>query len=162
MRHLDLVTNSIIRLNIALAAGAQAPTYASEGAGAIDIRAHFKSPGDSVAVDQGCPQIIPTGLFFEIPKHWTLFVFSRGGQGIKNDVRLANCVGVIDSDYRGELMVKLTSDNFHEESYRVNHGDRIAQASLMYTPRMVFTVKDLEELSKTERGANGFTSTGVK
>lgn len=83
-------------------------------------------------------------------------VCSRSGHGFNYGVRLSNCVGVIDSDYRGEVMVKLHNDS--EDTYWVEAGDRIAQAYIVPVPRVVFEVA--EQLSITERGNGGFGSTG--
>ena len=85
-----------------------------------------------------------------------LLIYSRSGHGFKNDIRLANCTGVIDSDYRGEVKVKLTSDG--DCDFAVNAGDRIAQAMLIPVPKVELMA--VTELSDTERGTGGFGSTG--
>ena len=84
-----------------------------------------------------------------------MLVFSRSGHGFKAGVRLANSVGVIDSDYRGEVMVKLTSDG---GSLQINAGDRIAQAMIVPVPRV--QLEWVEELAATKRGHGGMGSTG--
>lgn len=86
-----------------------------------------------------------------------MFIFSRSGHGFKSDTRLSNCVGVIDSDYRGEVMVKLTCDSARS-SLVVSNGDRIAQAVIIKYDQVEFEESD--DLSETERGAGGFGSTG--
>ncbi|UIU26947.1 dUTPase [Escherichia phage vB_EcoS_SA80RD] len=133
------------------------PVFASAGAACFDLHADLKS-------EDGCEQIIfsyehifRTGLAFDIPEGYALMVYSRSGHGFKNDVRLANCVGVIDSDYTGEVKVKLTID--HDGCFTVNHGDRIAQAMLIKLPSVQLV--EVDELKTTERGANGFGSTGT-
>lgn len=133
------------------------PAFATAGAACFDLHADLKS-------EDGCEQIIfsyehifRTGLAFDIPKGYALMVYSRSGHGFKNDVRLANCVGVIDSDYTGEVKVKLTIDN--DGSFIVSHGDRIAQAMLIKVPCVQLV--EVDELKTTERGANGFGSTGT-
>ena len=133
------------------------PAFATAGAACFDLHADLKS-------EDGCEQIIfsyehifRTGLAFDIPKGYALMVYSRSGHGFKNDVRLANCVGVIDSDYTGEVKVKLTID--HDGSFTVSHGDRIAQAMLIKVPCV--QLLEVGELKTTERGANGFGSTGT-
>lgn len=98
-----------------------------------------------------------TGLAFEIPPGWVMLIFSRSGHGFKSQTRLANCVGVIDSDYRGQVSVRLTVDAGGGLS--VAHGDRIAQAMLVPIPRVELI--EVDELSDTERGAGGFGSTGA-
>ena len=133
------------------------PAFATAGAACFDLHADLKS-------EDGCEQIIfsyehifRTGLAFDIPKGYALMVYSRSGHGFKNDVRLANCVGVIDSDYTGEVKVKLTIDN--DGSFIVSHGDRIAQAMLIKVPCVQLV--EVDELKTTERGDNGFGSTGT-
>src|SRR5690606_29317518 len=103
--------------------------------------------------------VIRTGLSFEIPEGHVMLIFSRSGHGFKNNIRLANCVGVIDADYRGEVMVKLTHDRrFGDFDFPVEPGDRIAQVMVIPFPRVTF--EEVEELSSTERGEGGFGSTG--
>lgn len=100
--------------------------------------------------------VFRTGLAFEVPEGHVMLAFSRSGQGFKFDTRLANCVGVIDEDYRGELMVKLTYDG---DSYvDVQNGDRIAQC--MVIPVAQCALEEVEELSTTIRGVSGIGSTG--
>lgn len=128
------------------------PTYGTDGAGCFDIYSlstHEVDGATSVAFN--------TGLVFEIPEGYVMLVFSRSGHGFKYDVRLANCVGVIDSDYRGELMIKLTGDN-PQEWMRVRYGDRIAQGMIIPVTQNTFNV--VEHLSDTDRGTGGFGSTG--
>lgn len=89
-------------------------------------------------------------------------IYSRSGHGFKTNTRLANCVGVIDSGYTGEVMVKLTMDDQlleDELDLYVKPGDRIAQAMLIPVPRVEFEV--CEQLTLTERGDDGMGSTGV-
>lgn len=132
------------------------PAYASAGAACFDIAASGPGkphPSDPQAV------IYPTALAFEVPPGHVMNVYSRSGHGFKNAVRLSNCVGKIDPDYRGELFVCLTCDGYGTPS-EFCHGDRIAQAEIVPCPRVHFEVVD--ELSETARGAAGFGSTGVK
>jgi dUTP pyrophosphatase len=112
-------------------------------------------------VYEGAPLVCGTGLAFDIPPGHVMLVFSRSGHGFKHDIRLANCTGIIDATYRGEVMVKLTCDAPDDDvspPYKVNPGDRIAQAMVLPVARVLFTVVD--ELSETERGAGGFGSSG--
>ncbi len=91
-----------------------------------------------------------------------MLIFSRSGHGFNHNARLANCVGVIDSDYRGEVLVKLSMDDEFcdpETELYIRPGDRIAQAMLVQVPRCEFEV--VEQLTITERGAGGFGSTGA-
>lgn len=129
------------------------PSYATPGAACFDLHALHCS-----SVHGNTPVIIRTGLAFDIPEGWALKVYSRSGHGFKHDVRLGNCVGIIDADYTGELMVKLTCDReFGHLS--IAAGDRIAQAMLERVERVEFV--EVDELKVTERGAGGFGSTGA-
>lgn len=134
---------------------AQLPFRASAGAAAFDLIA------DTIELTPaGSKIIINTGLSVAVPEGHALLIFSRSGQGFKHDVRLVNCVGVIDSDYRGPLMVKLTADGPHGIDYlmKIRQGDRIAQMILVQLPPM--TIEEVDELDETERGQNGLGSTG--
>ena len=128
------------------------PTYATDGSGCFDIYTMLN--GDT---DYNEPHTYSTGLAFEIPEDHVMLVFSRSGHGFKNDVRLSNCVGVIDSDYRGELKVKLTCDKIGW-GLEVNAGDRIAQGMIIPVAKVSF--EEVSELSDTVRGSNGFGSSG--
>lgn len=125
------------------------PTYGTEGAAAFDLYA-IHDHWDAFTT------ITPTGLAFEVPEGHVMMVYSRSGMCIKQGTRLANCVGVIDSDYRGEVMVALHNDRGMDVV--VKAGDRIAQAMVIPVQQVTFAVVD--ELSSTERGAGGFGSTG--
>lgn len=128
------------------------PTYATDGSGCFDIYTMLN--GDT---DYNEPHTYSTGLAFEIPEDHVMLVFSRSGHGFKNDVRLSNCVGVIDSDYRGELKVKLTCDKIGW-GLEVNAGERIAQGMIIPVQKVYF--EEVSELSETERGEGGFGSSG--
>jgi dUTP pyrophosphatase len=134
-----------------LVPAAKEPSYATDGSGCFDL--YSLTAGVVMA---GHPLKCSTGLAFEIPEGWVMEIYSRSGDGFNRDVRLANCVGIIDSDYRGEVGVKLTGDA--GRVFEVKVGDRIAQAKLVPSPRCTFKVVD--ELSSTERGTGGFGSTG--
>jgi len=137
------------------------PEYATPGSACFDIYADFRDALEDHDVVYEHNVVVGTGLQFEIPEGNVMLVFSRSGQGFKNNVRLANCVGVIDSDYRGELKVKLTNDNKGVKGnvQYFKHGDRIAQGLILPIEQVSFEVVD--ELSSTVRGEGGFGSTGV-
>src|SRR5690606_31957211 len=103
------------------------------------------------------PCVFRTGLSFEIPEGFAMMVYSRSGHGFKEDVRLSNVVGVIDSDFRGELMIKLACDR-ENWGMSVNAGDRIAQGMVIPVERVVF--EEVDSLSDTERGEGGLGSSG--
>ena len=135
---------------------AMIPTFATEGAACFDLYAMIEDD-KKVPIYKHSPAIIRTGLSFEIPHGYAMMIYSRSGHGFNNDVRLSNCVGVIDSDYRGEVKVKLAADG---NEFYVSYGERIAQAMIIPVPAIEgFLVSN--ELSETERGDGGFGSTGV-
>ena len=131
-----------------------APFYASAGAAAMDLHACMD---ESVTIPAGKRVVIPTGIAIALPDSgYVALVFARSGLGIKHGIAPANCVGVIDSDYRGEIMVGL--QNSGDTDYTIQPADRIAQ--LMITPVIQATVTMVDELDDTQRGAGGFGSTG--
>jgi dUTP pyrophosphatase len=132
---------------------AKLPEYATDGSGCFDI---FSTSKGYLCGHNAF--IINTGLSFEIPKGYVMLVFSRSGDGFKRDIRLANCVGVIDSDYRGELLVKIRSDSFCDKD--INTEDAIAQGLVIPYNQVQFIESDI--LSETDRGTGGFGSTDVK
>lgn len=132
---------------------AKIPTYGSKGAACFDIYAFDEG---AVYTTFQHHATFGTGISFDIPDGYSMLVYSRSGHGFKDNLRLANCVGVIDSDYTGELKVKLTIDD--GSFFSVKNGDRIAQAMLVPVNQVSFT--EVHELKETDRGANGFGSTG--
>ncbi|MEY8688415.1 MAG: dUTP diphosphatase [Leptothrix sp. (in: b-proteobacteria)] len=128
------------------------PVYASEGAACFDLISLT-----STTIPMGMAATLETGLAFEIPPGCVMEVFSRSGHGFKSGVRLCNSVGIIDSDYRGQVMVRLQNDG--QDLFHVLKGDRVAQAMLRVVPRVEFEV--VEMLSETARGAGGLGSTGA-
>ena len=131
-----------------------APFYASAGAAAMDLHACVDQ---AVVIPAGQTRVIPTGLAIALPSaDFVALVFARSGLGIKHGIAPANCVGVIDSDYRGEIMVGL--HNSGADDYTVQPADRIAQ--LMITPVIRAHVNMVDQLDDTRRGAGGFGSTG--
>lgn len=127
------------------------PTYATDGSGCFDIYSRE-------LVDAGnMTETYSTGLKFEIPKGHVMLVYSRSGHGFNKDIRLANCVGVIDSDYRGELKVKLTCDDDEKGWVEIYQGERVAQGMIIPYEQVEF--EEVVGLSVTERGEGGFGST---
>lgn len=131
-----------------------APYYATPGSAAMDLHACIDQ---AVVVPAGGRAVIPTGLAIALPSaDYVALVYARSGLGIKHGIAPANCVGVIDSDYRGEIKVGL--QNSGSEDYTVQPGDRIAQ--LMIAPVLQARLTLVDELDDTQRGAGGFGSTG--
>ncbi len=130
------------------------PSYATPGSAGMDLRACLDAP---LILAPRQRVKVPTGFAIALPgPQWVAYIFARSGLGIKAGVTLPNCVGVIDSDYRGEVVVALT--NLSDESYTIQPGDRIAQLVIMPVVQAALTVTD--ELDETARGAGGFGSTG--
>ena len=129
------------------------PTRGSAAAAGYDLYAAIKDP---VAIPAHSTIKIGTGLAFALPDCTFAAIFARSGLATKEGLRPANCVGVCDSDYRGEYIVALHNDTDTEKF--INPGERIAQMVLMpYIPMMF---KEVEALETTERGEGGFGSTG--
>lgn len=133
------------------------PQYATEGAACFDLHAILDNNIRADAILPGCSYTFRTGLAVEVPPGHVLMIYSRSGHGFNHGVRLANCTGIIDPDYRGEILVCLHNDN-PDDAFVVHHGDRIAQALILPVPRVTFEVS--EQLSITDRGQGGFGSTG--
>ena len=129
------------------------PTAGSRYAAGYDLYACIDAP---VTVAPHATEKIGTGLAVEIPEGYFGAVFARSGLATKQGLRPANCVGVCDSDYRGEYTVAIHNDS--EQPRTVSPFDRIAQ--LVILPYLSVEFEEADELSSTERGAGGFGSTG--
>ena len=147
-----------INVKILLSRGMEMPAYATEGSAAIDLRAAIDE-GTSVTIAPGERAMIPTGVAISPESADVVaIVAARSGLAVKKGICLANGIGVIDSDYRGEISVGLL--NTSNEPFVVNRGDRIAQ--MMFMPVFAANLVASESLDETARGAGGFGSTGVK
>lgn len=129
------------------------PAYETEGSAGMDLKAVLNEP---VVLAPGERRLIPTGLFIELPQGYEAQVRARSGLAIKNGITLINCVGTIDSDYRGEIQVPLV--NLGQEDFEIKNGERIAQMVIAKYEQVSWKITD--ELSETERGAGGFGHTG--
>lgn len=135
-------------------AGARLPFRATPGSAGADLFACIE--GD-VVVGAGERVMIPTGIAIELDDPETgAFIFPRSSLAVKQGVSLANCVGVVDSDYRGEIKVPLL--NHSDRPYTVRGGDRIAQMVIL--PILLPEFTECDRLGETERGEGGFGSTG--
>ena len=130
------------------------PTYGSEYAAGADLYACIDKP---IVIKKRETVFVPTGLSMEIPEGLVGLIYARSGLGSKKGLAPANKVGVIDSDYRGEIMVAL--HNHSKQDYELQVGERIAQ--MVFTLYYMATFKE-EKLSSTKRGTGGFGSTGKK
>lgn len=133
------------------------PRFQTPGSAAFDLHAHLDN---QITLRSGETVIIPTGLKLEIPNGFVGIVASRSGHAFSFDVTLANSIGVIDSDFRFEVMLKLINHGREKGSDRIlyiNPGDRVAQ--MLIVPVFQVSFKQVEELSPTSR-KGGFGSTG--
>lgn len=141
-----------IRVKI-LRRGALLPTYGTASAAGADLYAWLEQ---DITVAPGETAFIPTGIALEVPEGCAGLIYARSGLACKKDLAPANKVGVVDSDYRGEITVAL--HNHGSESRTVCHGDRIAQ--FIITPVLQPVYEVAQELSDSVRGTGGFGSTG--
>lgn len=130
------------------------PRYATAGSAGMDLTAVLDEP---LTIEPAQICRVPTGLAIALPSNrYVALVFARSGLASKHGITLANAVGVVDSDYRGEIQVPLT--NISREPYTIQNGDRIAQ--LMIAPVATAAVEEVAELPDSARGEGGFGSTG--
>ncbi|SCZ76831.1 dUTP diphosphatase [Acidaminobacter hydrogenoformans] len=132
------------------------PAYETKGAAGMDLRAWLEEPLELKPFER---KLIRTGLFIEIPEGYEGQVRPRSGLSIRHGLTLVNCVGTIDSDYRGELCIPVI--NLGQEPFVLENGMRIAQLILAQCAQLpVVEVFETEALTETERGTGGFGSTG--
>lgn len=135
---------------------AQLPFRATSGSAGMDLYACLDS---DVTINPREIKIIPTGISIALESDkFVALIYARSGLAIKHGISPANCVGVVDSDYRGEVCVGLT--NLSNESYTIHNGERIAQ--LVISPIDIPQIEEVEELEDTKRSSGGFGSTGNK
>lgn len=127
------------------------PRYQREGDAALDIRS-----AEECILKPGEKKVVKSGIVFEIPQGYAGLVWDRGGMAAKHGIH--TMAGVLDSNYRGELMVVLK--NLSDEEFKIEKGDRIAQ--LVIQPVSEAEIEEAEELNETNRGENKFSSTGFK
>lgn len=134
---------------------AQMPTYGTCFSAGADLYALCDK---EITIDSGETVLVHTGIAMEIPEGLVGLIYARSGMATKRGLAPANCVGVIDSDYRGEIMVAL--HNHGKEAQTIQNGERIAQFVL--APFVSACFCEAESLTDTDRGAGGFGSTGTK
>ena len=132
------------------------PKAATGGSAGMDLYACLDS---DVVLKPGQRALIPTGIAIALPdSSYVAYIYARSGLAIKYGITLSNCVGVVDSDYRGEVKVGLV--NLSDKDYTVASGERIAQ--MVIAPVIIPEINEVDELDETARGAGGFGSTGKK
>jgi len=129
------------------------PEYATPGSSGMDIRAWINEPLTLKPLER---QLIPTGLYVEIPDTYEIQIRPRSGMAFKQGITCLNTPGTIDSDYRGEIKVLLI--NLSAEDQAIQNGDRIAQMVVSKTEKATWIVS--AQINETERGAGGFGHTG--
>ena len=132
------------------------PSYSTSGSAGMDLRACLE---ESVILEPGNETLVPTGIaiFIEDPNYAAL-ILPRSGLGHKHGIVLGNLVGLIDSDYQGELMI--SAWNRSSQTFTIHPGDRIAQLVVIPVQQVKFSI--VEEFSSTDRGVGGFGSSGLK
>ena len=147
-----------IQGKIKLTRGMEVPVYATPGSAAVDLRAALDD-GAEITLAPGARALIPTGLAVSPESTgYVAIIAGRSGLGVKNGVSLSNGIGVIDSDYRGEIQVGLI--NHGSEPFTVHRGDRIAQMFFLPVAHADLLVTDT--LDETERSTGGFGHTGIR
>jgi len=131
------------------------PKYETSGSSGMDLAANIET---NINIDPGKTAIVPTGLTISIPKGFEAQIRPRSGLAAKQKISVLNTPGTIDSDYRGEIKVILI--NLGQETFKVEKGLRIAQ--MVVCPVVQAQLKEVDDLSETERGKGGFGSTGTK
>lgn len=134
---------------------AKIPTRGTSGAAGFDLYACITEP---LTLKKGDTALIPTGIAIAVPEGYAAFIHSRSGLSIKRGICLLNSVGVIDSDYRGEICVGVIKAT--DESYTIEPNERIAQ--MVIKPVEIPELIETDELDSTDRGEGGFGSTGTK
>jgi len=129
------------------------PDYKTSGSSGIDLQANIEGP---IILKPLEPRLIPTGIYVSIPEGYEGQVRARSGLALKHGITLANGVGTIDSDYRGEIGTILV--NLSKKDYIINRGDRIAQLVFIKYEKVEF--EEVDTLDNTIRGQGGFGHTG--
>ena len=133
------------------------PKYKTSGSAGMDLTAYLK---EMVVLAPGDRELIPTGIFIELPTGYEAQIRARSGLAVKHGISLTNGVGTIDSDYRGEIKVSII--NHGHRDFVVQNGDRIAQMVIAkYETAEWEVVNEIGELEETSRGSGGFGHTGV-
>ena len=132
------------------------PEFATSGSAGMDLRACIES---DIVINPGQRALIPTGLAIALESNaYVAYLYARSGLAVKLGITLANCVGVVDSDYRGEIKIGLINQS--DVPFTVTNGERIAQ--MVIAPVIVPEIEEVCELDETERNEGGFGSTGRK
>ena len=140
-------------IKVILADGVETPMYMTEGSAGMDVRAYIKKTITLGSLERA---LIPTGIKMEIPEGYEIQVRPRSGLALKYGLGMANSIGTIDSDYRGDIGI--IAVNLSKEPYTIVPGERIAQIILNKVEKIKFEITS--ELSETKRGEGGYGHTG--
>ena len=130
------------------------PSYATSGSAGVDLYANIDKP---VTLNMGEIQLIPTGLYIKLPKGYEAQIRARSGLSLKHGVSLVNSIGTIDSDYRGEIGIIITT--LKNEPFKVMPGMKIAQ--MVIAKHEIAEFIEVESLDQTQRGSGGFGHSGI-
>ena len=144
-----------LNISIVNTSGNPLPSYATDGSSGMDLRADLDLPVTLRPLER---QLIPTGLFIELPENYEAQIRPRSGLAVNKGITCLNTPGTIDSDYRGEIKVLLI--NLSSEEQVINNNDRIAQMVISKVQRAILL--PVEQLNETERGSGGFGHTGIQ
>ncbi|MGJ0846744.1 dUTP diphosphatase [Tissierella praeacuta] len=142
-----------MKINVINKSQFELPEYKTKGAAGLDLQANINEPIELKPLDR---VLVSTGLFLSIPEGYEAQIRGRSGLALKHGITLANGIGTIDSDYRGEIKVILI--NLGKESYIINKGDRIAQ--IVFIKYEKATLIEVDDLDETTRGNGGFGHSG--
>ena len=143
----------MMKIEIVNKSNFEIPKYATEGSAGLDLQAFIEAPMELKPLERA---LVSTGLYLSIPVGYEGQIRGRSGLALKHGISLANGIGTIDSDYRGEIKVILI--NLSKENYTINSGDRIAQ--LVFNKYEKSEWVEVDELTETKRGKGGFGHSG--
>lgn len=144
-----------VQVNIVNISSNPLPAYTTAGSAGMDLRANL---GEPLALQPFERNLIPTGLFIELPNGYEAQIRPRSGMALKQGITCLNSPGTVDSDYRGELKIILI--NLSNTVQVINHGDRIAQLIIAKTERAALI--EVQQLNESQRGDGGFGHTGIE
>lgn len=144
-----------MKINIINKSQHDLPSYGTVASAGVDLRANIEEPITVTSLEK---VVVPTGLFMEIPIGYEAQVRPRSGLAFKHGITVLNSPGTIDADYRGEIQVILV--NLSKETFVIENGERIAQMVIAAHEQSEWV--EVEELGNTDRGTDGFGSTGLK
>ncbi|MDR7856218.1 dUTP diphosphatase [Tissierella sp.] len=142
-----------MKINIINKSQMELPEYKTNGSAGLDLKADIQAPIELKSLER---VLVPTGLYISIPEGYEVQIRGRSGLALKHGITLANGIGTIDSDYRGEIGVILV--NLSNEPYIINRADRIAQ--MVFIKYEKVELIEVDDLDNTERGKGGFGHSG--